>query len=153
MSAAEGAAEYSFGPIELFIVAFDGTHPDAGVLSALSDFGDESSVRLVDLVVAVRLPDGTVQVTELADLPIDLSGTVDLFAEGLIGEEDIEDAVEAVAPGSGVALAALEMRWAAHLSSALAAAGGHVAHVALIPGPLVNELVDRGLLSSTNGAD
>lgn len=147
MNAAQETAQ--FGPIELFIVAFEGAEPDAGVMSALHDLGDDASVRLVDLVVAVRRADGSVQVQELADLPVDLSGAVDLVAEGLIGEEDIDDAIEGVEPGFGIALAALEMRWAARLSSTLAAAGGHVAHVALIPGPLVNELVADGLMSST----
>lgn len=153
MTASSSPAAFAFGPIELFVVAFDGDGPDAGVLSALADLGDESAVRLVDLVVAVRRADGTVQVSELADLPVDLSGAVDLVAEGLIGEEDIEDAVEGVAAGSGIALAALEMRWAADLSSALASAGGHVAHVALIPGPVVNELVSGGLIASATGED
>lgn len=143
----------AFGPIELFIVTFDGDSPDPGVLTALKDLGDGSSVRLVDLVVAVRLTDDTVRISELADLPVDLSGSVDLLAVGLIGEEDIDDAIEGVAAGSGVALAALEMRWAAHLSSTLAAAGGHVAHVALIPGPLVNELVSGGFMVSAPGKD
>lgn len=153
MSAVHDPGEFRFGPIELFIVGFDGDRPDAGVLSALKDLGDESSVRLVDMVIAVRLPDGSVKVSELTDLPVDLSGAVDLVAEGLIGEEDIEDAVEGVAPGAGIALAALEMRWAAHLSSALAAAGGQVEHVALIPGPLVNELVSGRIISATTGED
>lgn len=153
MTASSSPAEFTFGPIELFVVAFDGEGPDTGVLSALEDLGDGSAVRLVDLVVAVRLSDGTVQVSELADLPADLSGAVDLVAEGLIGDEDIEDAIEGVTAGSGIALAALEMRWAARLSSALATAGGHVAHVALIPGPVVNELVSRGLIASTTGED
>ncbi len=144
---------FAFGPIELFIVTFEGDRPDPGVLSALKDLGDGSSVRLVDLVVAVRLGDGAVRVSEPEDLALDVSSAVELVAEGLIGEEDIEDALEGVAPGSGIALAALEMRWATQLSSALAAAGGHVAHVALIPGPLVNQLVDEGLLASTTGED
>lgn len=148
---ANGPAETAFGPLELFVVTFDGVTPDAGVLSALRSLGDGTSVRLVDLVIAVRLADGTVRVSELVDLPVDLSGVVDLVAKGLIGEEDVEDAVEAVPPGSGIALAAMEMRWAANLSSTLAAAGGHVAHIALIPGPVVNELVSGGLLASSNG--
>lgn len=152
MTAAPQTGEFAFGPIELFIVTFDGSRPDVGVLTALREIGD-STVRLVDLVVAVRLEDGTVKVSELADLPVDLSSSVDLVAEGLIGDEDIEDAVEGVKPGSGIALAALEMRWAAHLSTALAAAGGHVAHVALIPGPVVDELINAGLMTSTHGED
>lgn len=147
------AAPVEFGPLELFIVAFDGDKPDASVLAALRDLGDGSAVRLVDLVVAVRLPDGEVRVSEIADLGLDLSGAIDLVGEGLVGDEDVADAIEDVAPGSGIALAALEMRWAANLSSALASTGGHVVHVALIPGPAVNQLVAEGLLASTAGED
>lgn len=153
MNAASDAGASEFGAIELFIVTFEGDQPDAGVLSALQAINDEGSVRLVDLVVAIRTEEGDVRVSELAELSGDLAGQVELFAEGLIGEEDIADAVEGVAPGSGIALAALEMRWATRLSSALAAAGGHVAHVALIPGPVVNELVAGGQMASTTGED
>lgn len=153
MNAASGAAAFEFGAIELFIVTFEGDQPDAGVLSALQALNNEGSVRLVDLVVAIRTEEGGVRVSELADLSAELSASVDLVAEGLIGDEDIADAVDGVEPGSGIALAALEMRWATRLSSALAAAGGHVAHVALIPAPVVNELVAGGQMASTTGED
>lgn len=153
MNADSAAAEFEFGPIQLLIVEFEGDRPDPAALAALRDLGDGDAVRLVDIVVAVRLVDGELRVHELEDMPVDLANAVDLAAEGLIGEEDIADAAEGLQPGFGVALVAMEMRWAAHLSSTLAAVGGHVAHIALIPGPVVNELVHAGLMASTNGQD
>lgn len=134
------AAE-QFGPVELFVVEFEGDRPDAGVLAALRDLGAEGHVRLVDLVVAARRSDGSVSVSELSELDLALDGVIDLVAEGLVGEDDVTELVENVEPGFGIAIAALEMRWAVALSSAVAAAKGRVVQFALISAPTVNELV------------
>lgn len=142
------SAALEFGPIELFVVEFDGVGPDEQVLVSLEELDHDGTVRLVDLVIVARLEDGTTRVSELGDLRGRSAGTAGLAAEGLIGDEDIEDVVDGLRPGTGVALVALEMRWATALSSALAAAGGRVAHVALIPAPAVNELVAAGVTAA-----
>ncbi|MBL3700769.1 DUF6325 family protein [Leucobacter luti] len=148
-------APFALGPIELFIVEFDGTEADPSVLAALNSLDAGGQVRLVDLVVVGRLADGGLRVTELTDLAaLDarLGASSGLVAEGLIGQDDIEDAAAGLAPGQGVALAALEMRWATALSAALAQAGGRVAHVALIPAPAVNDLVAAALAAAPAGS-
>ena len=137
-------APFEFGPVELFVVEFDGTEADSRVLAALAALDEGGQVRLVDLVVVARLADGGIRVTEPIDLAAhgdDQCVSAELVADGLIGEEDIEDAAEGLLPGTGVALAAFEMRWATALSSAVSHAGGRVAHVALVPAPAINELV------------
>ncbi|WP_235939910.1 DUF6325 family protein [Occultella kanbiaonis] len=126
-----------FGPIELFVVEFPGESPDRGVISALQDLGADGLVALVDLVVVVRRSDMEIVVTEFAQG----DGAIELIGEGLVGQDDIDAASVDLGPGRGVALAALEMRWATELASALARAGGKVADVALIPAHVVNALV------------
>lgn len=147
------AEQLAFGPIELFVVEFDGVDADDRVLAALAELDAGGQVRLVDLVVVARLDDGTVRVSELRDLRGPLTAASGLTAEGLIGQQDIEDVAESLRPGAGVALAALEMRWATALATALNAAGGHTSHVALIPAPAVNELVAAGIAAATTQED
>ncbi|KQQ65342.1 DUF6325 family protein [Microbacterium sp. Leaf320] len=137
------------GPLELFIVRFEGTAPDPDVIGALHDLADYGTVRLVDLLIAVRDSSGHVHVSELADIDPRLAARTPLIADGLIGDDDARTAAADIPPGSGVALAALEMRWASALSSAVAAAGGRVVHVALIPAPTVHELIQAGLATTT----
>ncbi|MBS3182826.1 DUF6325 family protein [Leucobacter manosquensis] len=138
------AAPFELGPVEVFVVEFDGSEVDPRVLAALTALDEGGQVRLADLVVVVRLVDGGIHVTELSELAAfdDHTGaSVELVAKGLIGEDDIEDAAAGLSPGTGAALAVLEMRWARTLSSALAQANGRLAHVALISAPAINELV------------
>lgn len=127
----------TFGPIELFTVEFSGDRPDAGVLAVLRELSSADTVRLVDLVTVARRFDEQIVVTELSEA----ADGLELIGAGLVGQDDIDEAAFDLLPGRGVALAALEMRWAVALSGALASAGGTVSSVALIPAPVVNELV------------
>lgn len=144
------AQNFAFGPVELFVVEFDGVEIDDQVLVALEELGQSGEVHLVDLVVVARLPDDSIRVSELPELSDRLAVPAGLTAEGLIGQDDIDHAADGLRPGTGIALAALEMRWAKSLSTAVAAAGGHVAHIALIPASAVNELVAAGLAVSNS---
>lgn len=137
--------EFAFGPVEVFVVAFDGDAPDPGVLAAVTDLALSDAVRVLDLVVAVRHTDGSVQVTEMRESATGVVTEFVMELEGVIGEDDIAEAVADAAPGTGVAILALEMLWAKTLASRVAATGGEVIRAERISAPLVNELVALAL--------
>ncbi|MGL3150506.1 DUF6325 family protein [Microbacterium sp. A82] len=143
----QASAGFEYGPIDVYVVEFEGEGLAPTVLDALLELSATGTVRVVDLVVVTRMSDGEVRVTELReDAANALSGIgLDLEIEGLIGEEDIAESIAGVAPGFGVALAAIEMRWATALASRLAAAQGRVVRTERVPAPLVNELVAASL--------
>lgn len=147
-------SEFTYGPIDVYVVEFEGDGLSPAVLDALLELSASGTVRIVDLVVATRGQDGSVQVTELReDSAKALSGIgIDLEIEGLIGEEDINGSMDGVAPGFGVAIAAIEMRWAISLASRLAAASGRVVLTERIPAPLVHELVANESITEQQGA-
>lgn len=147
-------SEFTYGPIDVYVVEFEGDGLSPAVLDALLELSASGTVRVVDLVIATRGQDGSVRVTELReDSAKALSGIgIDLEIEGLIGEEDINESMNGVAPGFGVAIAAIEMRWAISLASRLAAASGRVVLTERIPAPLVHELVANASTAEQQGA-
>ena len=135
--------DFNYGPVEFFVVAFEGDRPDPGVMAAIVDLTLSGTVRLLDLVIASRPDDDTVRVLEIDEAALFGDGpVVALEIQGLIGEEDIADALAPVEPGLSVAIAALELVWATTLAQRVAEAGGVVVRSERIPAPVVNELVE-----------
>lgn len=141
------AEEFSFayGPVEVFVVEFDGDSPDAGVLDAVVELASSDTVRVLDLVIAVRRTDGSVQVTEMRESTGGAVSELVMELEGVIGDDDIAESIAATRPGFGIAILALEMLWAKTLASRVASAGGRVVRAERIAAPLVNDLVAQSL--------
>lgn len=139
--------EAQYGPIDVYVVEFEGSDIDQGVLDTLLGLSASGTIRVVDLIVVARTRDGSVQVTELRDNATSAMSVfgVDLEIEGLISDEDIAESIEGVAPGRGVAIAAIEMRWASTLAARVNASGGRVVRTERVSGPDVNALVEAAL--------
>jgi len=136
-------AQFRYGPVELYLVGFDGDRPSPGVLDALTDVLDGGLVRLLDFVIVSRSEAGEVTVTEIEDETAQhrLSG-VELTATGLVADEDVTEFAELIPPGTSAALVALELAFARTLADRLAASGGVVLRSERIPAPVVNAVAD-----------
>lgn len=135
---------FEYGPVEIFVVEFEGTGIDPAVLESVLGATASGAVRLLDMAVAVRAQDGTVSYTEVVG---DADGTgvqgITLEVQGLLGEEDLEEAAASIEPGFGVALVALELCWATELAQNLTAARGKVVRSERIPAAAVNQLINE----------
>ncbi len=151
---AHTGTENEYGPVDVYCVEFEGDRVDPAVLDTLLELSASGTVRVVDLIVATRGADGSVRVTELRDDSANAMSVfgIELEIEGLLSDEDISEAVADIAPGFGVAIAAIELRWAATLASRLHAAGGRVVRTERIPGPAVNMLVAAALAAAEGEA-
>lgn len=140
---------FEYGPVEIFVVEFEGARPDPGVFEAILDLTRSGVVRLLDTVIAARQSDGSIIVVEVSE-ESDRLGLIDaeLEIEGLLGEEDIAEAIESIEPGSSVAIVALELTWAITLAERLANARGKVVRSERIPAPVINELVSAAAESN-----
>ena len=135
---------FEYGPVEIFVVEFEGSGLDAAVLDSVIAATATGAVRLLDLAVAARAEDGTVSYTEVVGNDDGLGvEPVALEVQGLLGEDDLAEAAASIAPGFGVALVALEMCWATELAGRLAAARGMVVRSERIPAAVVNQLVSE----------
>jgi uncharacterized membrane protein len=135
--------EFRFGPVELYLVGFEGERPAPGVVGALLDLVGEGIVRLLDFVIVSRSVDGEITVTEI-EAEAEAYGLVDveIVAAGIAGDEDIDEVAERIPPGTSAALVALELVYARTLAEKLANSGGVVLHAERIPAPVVNAVLE-----------
>ena len=124
-------ANFDYGPIELYVVSFDGHGPDEATLAALTDIVEDGTVHLVDLALVAKDADGVVTYSDL--------DTEGLDVPGLAAEEDLVELGASLEPGTSAAVLVLELLWAKPLASRLAAAGGAVLATERIPAAVVNE--------------
>ena len=124
------------GPIDYLVVEFPGNRMTGEAFPLLVDLVDRGLVRILDLVFVRKDLDGSVVGLELADLngdgQLDLS-VFDGASSGLLGEDDIQEAGEAVQPGSSAGILIYENVWAAPFAAAVRRSGGQLVASGRIP--------------------
>jgi uncharacterized membrane protein len=132
----------TLGPVEYLIISFPGNEFTGEMAPALADLIERELVRVLDLVFIAKDDNGDVvsfefdQLDELAAFA-DLSGT----NRGMLNDEDIEHAAEALEPGSSAALLIWEDRWAADFAAAVRGCNGVVLEGGRVPYELVEAAV------------
>lgn len=130
-------ATFEYGPVELYLVGFEGESPDAGTLAALAELVDSGLIRVLDFVVVSKSEDGDLTIVEIEDEDFPL----DLHEVGIAGEEDIAELALLVPPGASAAIVAMELVYARRLASSLAESGAVVLSAERIPAHVVNEVL------------
>ncbi|HET6966943.1 MAG TPA: DUF6325 family protein [Ornithinibacter sp.] len=130
------------GPIDFVLIEFPPGNPDGAAAGALAELIEAGTIRLLDLVVVHRGEDDTVTV-------IDVDGEGDTsFVQfsgarsGLIGEDDVSQAGDAMTPGSTAALIVFENSWAAPFVAAVRSHGGELVASMRIPAQDVIDALD-----------
>jgi len=123
------------GPIDWLLIEFD--QPLTGQAAPpLLDLVDRGLIRILDIAFIRKLSDGTVQGIEISDLPGDEAPHVQVFdglATGLLGEEDIAAAGDALEVDTRAMMLVYENSWAAPFAVALREAGGVLVDQGRIP--------------------
>ena len=121
------------GPIDFVLIEFPPDNPDGAAAQALADLVEAGTIRLLDLLVVHRGTDDTVSV-----LDVDGQGETAFLQfsgarSGLIGDDDVAQASDAMSPGSTAALIVFENMWAAPFVAAVRSHGGEVVASQRIP--------------------
>ncbi|MFD4421691.1 DUF6325 family protein [Agromyces sp. NPDC058484] len=131
--------EFEYGPVELYLVGFEGDRPDPSVVEAIMELIEGGEIRLLDLLVVSREHDGGVRVTEFEEIRGDYGfEAVEIETIGLVADEDAAELAQGIPPGTSGALLAVELLWAKRLASRFAQSGGVVLQTERIPAPVVN---------------
>ena len=122
-------------PIDWLLVEFSGP-PTGAAAPYLLDLVERGLIRILDLVVVNKDADGTITMLELAD--VDGDGELDLAVfegaqSGLLGEEDVAEAGEAMEAGTSGVFLLYENVWAAPFAVAVRKAGGQLVASGRIP--------------------
>ncbi|GAA2033337.1 DUF1269 domain-containing protein [Agromyces tropicus] len=135
-------AAFEYGPVDVYVVSFEGDRLDPGTTAALGELMVGDEIRLLDLLIVSRDGDGEVTVREYEEFRDEAGfAVVELEASGIIGDEDIDELAESIPPGTSGAIMAIELLWAKQIASAFNAAGGEVLQVERIPATVVNEVL------------
>ena len=122
-------------PIDWLLVEFSGP-PTGAAAPYLLDLVERGLIRILDLVVVNKDADGTITMLELAD--VDGDGELDLAVfegaqSGLLGEEDVAEAGEAMEANTSGVFLLYENVWAAPFAVAVRKAGGQLVASGRIP--------------------
>lgn len=136
-------AVQSFGPADLYVIAFPTDHVPTQVREAIQETLASGVITLIDLVVLRRLSDGSTVVIELDNLgdELDLSVLV-ASGSGMIGAEDIDEIISEVDPGTSVLAILFENTWARAVAGAAAETGAAVISAERFPAAVVNEVAE-----------
>jgi hypothetical protein len=131
------------GPVDFVLLQFPADRLTGGVAPRLVELVEAGVIRLFDLVVISKSMTGAVEMLELRDSPI--AKDFRFFSganSGLINDEDVREAAEAMDAGTVAALLVYENSWAVPFVAAAREAGGDLVASGRIPAQVVMEVLD-----------
>jgi Family of unknown function (DUF6325) len=131
------------GPIDIVVIAYPAEAPMTGeAVPIMLDLVERGIVRVLDVLFVMRNEDGTFSGFEAKDLDAKGVGDFKEFegaTSGILGEEDVSTASQALEPGSAAVMIVYENRWAAPFAAAVRRNGGVVIDNQRIP---VQDVID-----------
>jgi hypothetical protein len=131
------------GPIDIVVIAYPADAPMTGeAVPIVLDLIERGIIRVLDVLFVMENEDGTFSGFEAKNLEADRIGDLKVFegaTSGLLGEQDVATASEALEPGSAAVMIVYENRWAAPFAAAVRRNGGVVIDNQRIP---VQDVID-----------
>jgi hypothetical protein len=122
--------ELVLGPVDIVVIGYPPDAPQTGsAVPLFIDLVDRGIIRVLDVKGVRKEQDGSFSGFEVADAPG--VGIADLVAfegahTGLIGDDDLRVAVDAMEPGSAAVLICFENSWAAPFATEVRRNGGRL---------------------------
>jgi hypothetical protein len=140
------AQNEELGPVDIVVIAYPADAPMTGeAVPILMDLVERGIIRVLDVLFVMQNEDGTFSGFEATDLESDRIGDLKVFegaSSGLLGEDDVAAASEAIEPGSAAVMIVYENRWAAPFAAAVRRNGGIVVDNQRIPVQDLMEALD-----------
>ena len=122
------------GPIDYIVLEWPGRQPTGEAIPPLLDLVDRGIIRIIDVAFMAKDEDGTVGALDLASLDSDSPfNEFEGASTGLLGQEDLDEAANALEPGTSAAVLVWENRWAAPVATAMRRSGGQLVASGRIP--------------------
>ena len=116
------------GPIDIVVIAYPADAPMTGeAVPLMIDLVERGIIRVLDVLFVMENEDGAFSGFEAKDLEADRIGDLKFFegaSSGLLGDDDVTTAAEALEPGSAAVVIVYENRWAAPFAAAVRRNGG-----------------------------
>jgi hypothetical protein len=126
------------GPVDYLVVEFPAGQANFSgeIAKALTDLVEGGTVRVLDLLMLTKEPDGSIDAIEISDLDESLAGDLrglETEVAHLLSEDDVAHLAAAMEPGTIAAALVWENTWAAPFGSAVRRAGGQLVASGRIP--------------------
>ena len=130
------------GPVEYLILGFPGNNFTGQIVPELAKLIDSGLVRIIDLTFITKDAAGHVDVVEYNAVE-ELAAFAGLDAEvgGILTDEDVAYAAQALEPNSSAALLIWEDTWATPFAVAVRNANGVILEGARIPREIIEEAI------------
>jgi hypothetical protein len=129
--------DLELGPIDIIVIAYPADAPMTGeAVPIFMDLIHRGIIRVLDVMFVMKDADGTFSGFDATDLDEDSVGDFSAFAgasSGLLGDEDLATAGEAIEPGSAAVMIVYENHWAAPFAAAVRRNGGRLVASERIP--------------------
>jgi uncharacterized membrane protein len=130
------------GPVEYIVIRFEGDRFTGDIVPALNALLDQGLVRLIDVAVVSKAPDGTVSILETQELaPEVASAFLKLTGEisSLLSEADLQELGQDLAPATTAVALLFEHVWATRFARAVRSAKGELVVSERIPHAVMAE--------------
>jgi hypothetical protein len=134
------------GPIDFLLLEFSTEKMTGEAAAALLDLVEQGIIRIYDLLVISKEADGSIVGIDLSDVSADSIGGFAAFAgarSGLLSDDDLADAGDAMEAGTTAALLVYENTWAIPFVAAARKADAQVIASARIPADVVMSVLDE----------
>jgi hypothetical protein len=112
------------GPIDYIVIEWPGRQPTGAAAPLILDLHDRGVIRILDVAFMVKDEDGNAAGISLEDFGAAEFGEFEGASSGLLGDEDLDEAANALEPGTSAAVLVWENRWAAPVAVAIRRSGG-----------------------------
>jgi hypothetical protein len=131
---AQAAAELEeMGPIDYVVLEWPGEQPTGQVAPLILDLVERGIIRVLDIAFMAKDSAGNVFAIDVPDLDDSAFAAFIGASSGLLSPDDLQDAAEALEPGTSAAVLVWENRWAAPVAVALRRSGGQLVASGRIP--------------------
>jgi hypothetical protein len=124
------------GPVDYLVVEFPaGVSNFTGEMATeIARLVDTETIRVLDLMILQKSPDGTIEAVEISDLSeVDELRAAEAQLAEILAEEDVVNLAAAMEPGTTAGVLVWENSWAAPFASAARRAGGQLIANGRIP--------------------
>jgi hypothetical protein len=137
------AQDRDLGPIDVVVIAYPAGAPMTGEAAPLLvDLVERGIIRVLDAMFVIKNEDGTFSGFDATNLDDKGVGDFTVFegaSSGLLDDEDVATAADAIEPGNAAVMIVYENRWAAPFIAAVRRNGGVPVAFERIP---VQDLID-----------
>jgi uncharacterized protein DUF6325 len=116
------------GPVDIVVIGYPAGAPMTGsAAQILLDEVDKGTINVLDALFVTKNDDGTFSGFDATGLEQGRVGDFQVFegaSSGLLGDEDVSTAADAIEPGTSAVMIMYENRWAAPFISAVHQNGG-----------------------------